>query len=157
MPRQQSSVSVCLRVRARVCLCACTHITAWEIPTSGSHVTELFPAGPAGRAWRTVEGQECVSSLGSTELTLWHQSSGSLANAGLLSPGEARKENGAQRGPLAPGSLHNCGEMGASSLHLQYERAAFSSVLSITVNHQPLGRPLWLEGPSPMGVYWADI
>lgn len=111
MPRQQSSVTMCLRVRVRVCLCACTHITAWEIPTSGSHVTELFPAGPAGRAWRTAEGQECVSSLGSTELTLWHQSSGSSANAGLLPqerPGKRMVPRGAR-----PGSLHNCGKMGA--------------------------------------------
>ena len=38
-----------------------THIV-WEIPTSGSHVTELCPGG---RSW---EGQECASSLGKHEV-----------------------------------------------------------------------------------------
>lgn len=38
-----------------------------------------------------------MSSLGSAELTLWHQSSGSVANADLLPRGKVRKETGAQR------------------------------------------------------------
>lgn len=46
--------------------------SAWEIPTSGSHVTELCPEGRSWEGLEDREGQECVSSLENTELTLWH-------------------------------------------------------------------------------------
>ena len=74
-----------------------THIV-WEIPTSGSHVTELCPGG---RSW---EGQECASSLGEHEVN-------SLAPQLWDSEGKPGRRP-VLREPWR-GSLRKCGKVGS--------------------------------------------
>lgn len=89
--------AVCAYARAWMCVPVClrTHHCL-----GNPHIwLTRDQAIPRRHNWEGQEdsGQECVSSPGSTELTLWHQSSGSVLNADLLPPGKVRKEIGAQR------------------------------------------------------------